>query len=169
MAAPPELSGPRVRLVPCAPEHHARLREIHLEPEVRRWWQDPADDFPANMNRSTNYTVVLDERVIGFAQWYSEEETIIRFAGFDLFLDPAVHGRGLGLETVRVLCAHLIDDHGFHRVVADPEVENETAIACFRKAGFRPVGVLRQYLRDRFGVWKDGLLLDLLANEFVRG
>jgi aminoglycoside 6'-N-acetyltransferase len=121
----PTLTGPRVRLVPCAPKHHARLREIHLEPEVRRWWQDPADDFPADMNRSTNYTVMLEERVIGFAQWYSEEETIIRFAGLDLFLDPAVHGRGLGLETVRVLCAHLIDDHGFHRLVADPEVENE--------------------------------------------
>lgn len=168
VATPPTLTGPRVRLVPCAPRHHARLREIHLEPEVRRWWQDPADDFPANMTRSTNYTAMLDERVIGFAQWYSEEETIIRFAGLDLFLDPAVHGRGLGLETVRVLCAHLIDDHGFHRLVADPEVENESAIACFRKAGFRPVGVARQSLRDRFGVWKDGLLLDLLAKEFVR-
>lgn len=78
VARPPELSGPRVRLVPCAPEHHARLRELHLEPEVRRWWQDPADDFPANMKLSTNYTVVLDGQVIGFAQWYSEDETIIR-------------------------------------------------------------------------------------------
>ena len=169
MAAPPELAGPRVRLVSCAPEHHARLREIHLEPEVRRWWQDPADDFPAGMNSSINYTVTLDERIIGFVQWYSENETIIRFAGLDLFLDPAVHGRGLGLETVRVLGAHLIDDHDFHRIVADPEVENEIAIRCFRKAGFRPVGVLREYLRDRVGVWKDGLLLDLLAKEFVRG
>ena len=121
------------------------------------------------MNRSINYTVMLDERVIGFAQWYSEAETIIRFAGLDLFLDPAMHGRGLGLETVRVLCAHLIDDHGFHRIVVDPEVENEISIACFREAGFRPVGVLRQYLRDPCGVWKDGLLLDLLAKEFVRG
>jgi aminoglycoside 6'-N-acetyltransferase len=53
--------------------------------------------------------------------------------------------------------------------VVDPEVENEISIACFRKAGFRPVGVLREYMRDRFGVWKDGLLLDLLAKEFVRG
>jgi hypothetical protein len=64
VVGPPELTGPRVRLVPCTPEHHARLREIHLEPEVRRWWQDPADDFPANMKRSTNYTVVLDRQVI---------------------------------------------------------------------------------------------------------
>jgi aminoglycoside 6'-N-acetyltransferase len=168
LTVPPELSGARVRLIPVAPEHHPRLREIHLEPEVRRWWHDPADDWPANLNRSTNYTVALDERVVGFAQWYMEQETIIRFAGFDLFLDPAVHGEGLGLETVRVMCAHLIDDHGFHRLVVDPEAENETAIACFRKAGFQPVGVLRQYLRDSLGVWKDGLLLDLLADEFVR-
>ena len=79
-----------------------------------------------------------------------------------------MHGRGLGLETVRVLCAHLIDDHGFHRIVAEPEVENETSIACFRKAGFQPVGVVRQYLRDPSGARKDGLLLDLLATEFVR-
>jgi aminoglycoside 6'-N-acetyltransferase len=79
-----------------------------------------------------------------------------------------VHGRGLGLETVRALCSHLIDDHGFHRNVVDPEVENETAIACFRNAGFQPIGVARKYLRDRFGVWKDGLLLDLSAEEFVR-
>jgi aminoglycoside 6'-N-acetyltransferase len=157
-----------VRLVPCAPEHRERLREIHLEPEVRRWWQDPHDDFP-DLGGGTNYTVLLGEEVIGFAQWYEERDPMYRHAGLDLFLDPTVHGRGLGLETVRLLCAHLIDDHGFHRIVADPEVENETSIACFRKAGFRPVGVVRQYSRDRFGAWKDGLLLDLLAEELVRG
>ncbi len=167
MAAPPELSGPRVGLVPCAPEHRARLRELHLAPEVRRWWEDPSDDFPANLPE--NYTVMLDERIIGFAQWYEDSDPTFRHAGLHLFLDPAVHGRGLGLETVRVLCAHLIDDHDFHRIVAEPEVENETSIGCFRKAGFQPVGVVRQYLRDASGDRKDGLLLDLLAKEFVRG
>ena len=80
-----------------------------------------------------------------------------------------MHGRGLGTETLRVLCTHLIDERGFHRLVIDPEVENEAAIASFRKVGFRPVGVMRRYIRDRPGVWKDGLLLDLLADELVRG
>jgi aminoglycoside 6'-N-acetyltransferase len=165
----PELRGPRVRLVPCAPEHGARLREIHREPEVRRWWQDPADDFPADMKGGTNYTVLHDDEIVGFAQWYSEDDPMFRHAGLDLFLDPAVHGRGLGTETVRVLCAHLIDDHGFHRLVIDPETENEAAIATYGKLGFKPVGVMRQYSRDRFGAWKDGLLMELLAEEFVRG
>jgi aminoglycoside 6'-N-acetyltransferase len=68
-----------------------------------------------------------------------------------------------------VLCAHLIDDHGFHRLVIDPEAENEVAIATYRKLGFKPVGVLREYSSDRAGIWKDGLLMDLLAEEFVRG
>ena len=159
-------------LVPCTPEHHSRLREIHLAPEVRLWWEeweDPSDDFPANLSGSINYTVMLDDRIIGFAQWYEERDPTFRHAGLALFLDPAVHGRGLGLETVRVLCAHLIDDHGFHRLVAEPEVENETSIACFRKAGFQPVGVVRQYVRGPSGVWNDCLLHDLLAKEFVRG
>jgi aminoglycoside 6'-N-acetyltransferase len=168
VAAPPELTGRRVRLVPCAPEHHASLREIHLEPKVRRWWQDPSDDFPADMTGGTNYTVLLDGEIIGFAQWYEESDPMFRHAGLDLFLDPAVHGRGLGAETARVLCAHLIDDHGFHRLVIDPEVSNEVAIACYRKLGFKPVGVMRQYSRDRFGAWRDGLLMELLADEFVR-
>jgi aminoglycoside 6'-N-acetyltransferase len=165
----PELSGPRVRLVPCAPEHHARLRELHRTPEVRRWWQDPADDWPEPEEADTiHYTVLQEGEIVGFAQWHAVTDPMFRHAGVDLFLDPAVHGRGLGEETVRVLCEHLIDDHGFHRLAIDPEVENEVAIACYRKLGFRPVGVMRRYSRDRFGVWKDGLLLDLLAEELVR-
>jgi aminoglycoside 6'-N-acetyltransferase len=88
--------------------------------------------------------------------------------GVDLFLDPARHGRGLGTETLRTVCAHLIDEQGFHRVVIDPEVANEAAIASFRKVGFKPVGVLRRYIRDSPGEWKDGLLMDLLADELVR-
>jgi aminoglycoside 6'-N-acetyltransferase len=163
------LEGPRVRLVPVAPEHHGRLGELRLEPEVRRWWQDPEDDWLADEPDTFKSTVLLDGAVIGYAQWYEHPEPMYRHAGVDLFLDPAFHGQGLGTEVVRVVCAHLIDKRCFHRLVIDPEVENEVAIACYRKVGFRPVGVMRRYQRDRFGVWKDGLLLDLLADELVRG
>lgn len=169
MSTPPELLGPRVRLVPCAPEHHPRLREIHLLPEVRRWWQDPSPGWPEDDEPgAVNYTVLVGHEVAGFVQWWSEDDPMFRHAGLDLFLDPAFHERGLGTETARLVCGHLIDDHGFHRLVIDPEAENEIAIATYRKLGFRPVGVLRRYSRDRFGAWKDGLLLDLLADELVR-
>jgi aminoglycoside 6'-N-acetyltransferase len=158
-----------VRLVACAPEHHARLRELHLEPEVRRWWQDPSDEWPDDEGPNVvKYTLLVDDRIIGFAQWEAEEEPMYRHAMLDLFLDPAVHGQGLGTETVRVLCAHLIDDHGHHRLVIDPELENEKAIACYRRVGFKDVGVLRRYCRLASGELKDGLMMDLLAEELVR-
>jgi aminoglycoside 6'-N-acetyltransferase len=162
------LSGPRVRLVAVAPEHRERLGELRLEPGVLRWWQDPQDGWLDDEADTVKYAVLLDARVIGYAEWYEETDATYRHAGVDLFLDPDFHRQGLGTETMQVICAHLIDDHGFHRIVIDPEVENEVAIACYRKVGFRPVGVMRRYQRDRFGEWKDGLLLDLLADELVR-
>jgi len=163
------LSGLRVQLVPVAPEHHERLSELRRDPGVVRWWQEPRDDFLVAETDVHKYAVLLDRDVIGFVQWHEETDPMYRHAGVDLFIGDDFQGRGLGSETVRVLCAHLIDDHGLHRLVIDPEAANEVAIACYRKVGFKPVGVMRRYQRDRFGEWQDGLLMDLLAEEFVRG
>ncbi|GAA4478034.1 GNAT family protein [Rhodococcus olei] len=168
-ALAPELHGPRVVLEPLRPEHRARLREIHREPEVRRWWQMPDDDWPEVPEPdTTKYTVLEDGRIIGFAQWYFEPDPDYRHAGLDLFLSAEVQGRGLGTEVVRVLCAHLIDDHRYHRLVIDPKLSNTPAIACYRKVGFKDVGVLREYEMRHDGTWEDGLLMDLLAREFIR-
>ena len=42
---------------------------------------------------------------------------------------PTSTAEGSGRESIRVLCAHLIDDLAFHRLVIDPEVDNSVAIA----------------------------------------
>jgi aminoglycoside 6'-N-acetyltransferase len=149
-------------------EHRPRLEELREEPGILRWWQEPREGWLDDEADMFKRTVLLDDVVIGFLQWYEESDPMYRHAAVDLFLDPAFHGRGLGTEVVRLACAHLIDERGFHRIVIDPEVANEAAIACYRKVGFRPVGVMREYQRDRSGVWKDGLLMELLAGELVR-
>jgi aminoglycoside 6'-N-acetyltransferase len=135
---------------------------------VLRWWQEPEDGWLDDEPDMVKQAVLLDGAVIGYVQWYEESDPMYRHASIDLFLDPAFHGRGLGTEVVRRVCAQLIDERGLHRLTIDPEAENAAAIACYRKVGFKPVGVLRQYQRDRFGVWKDGLLMELLADELVR-
>ena len=164
----PELRGPRVRLVPVAPEHHAVLLEIHRSPEVRRWWYEPAPDFPAGDPETVDYAILAGAAVAGYVQWSAEPDPHFRHAAYDIFLAWAFTGQGLGTEAGRVLCAHLVDDHGFHRITIDPDVENAAAIASYRKVGFRPVGVMRRYSRDEDGAYHDGLLLDLLAEELVR-
>jgi len=54
-------------------------------------------------------------------------------------------------------------------VTIDPAAENSAAIRCYERVGFRRVGVLREYWRDGSGVWRDGLLMDLLASELPAG
>jgi aminoglycoside 6'-N-acetyltransferase len=157
-----------VRLVPVAPAHHEALLAIHRTPEVRRWWYEPDAAFPAGDPDTVDYTIVVGDTVAGYVQWSAEEDPHFRHAGYDVFLAAAFTGRGLGTEAGRVLCAHLVDDHGFHRIVIDPEVGNAPAIASYRKVGFRPVGVMREYSRDDDGTPHDGLLMDLLAAELVR-
>jgi aminoglycoside 6'-N-acetyltransferase len=62
---------------------------------------------------------------------------------------------------------HLIEDRGHHRLTIDPAAQNGRAIRCYEQAGFKRVGRLREYWRDPDGVWRDGLLLDLLAKELT--
>jgi aminoglycoside 6'-N-acetyltransferase len=159
------LRGPRVQLVPVAPEHHERLDELRRLPEVVRWWQAPEPDWLTEDDDVERFAVLLDEEVVGYVQWWQDEDPKYRHAGVDLFVPG---GRGLGTEALGVMCAHLVDEHGFHRLVIDPEAANERAIASFRRVGFKPVGVLRRYFRHDDDEWVDGLLMDLLAEELVR-
>jgi aminoglycoside 6'-N-acetyltransferase len=113
------------------------------------------------------FAVESDGHVAGAIQWSAETEPDYRHASIDIYLDPSVHGRGLGADAVRTLARHLIADLGFHRLVIDPAAGNAAAIRCYSKVGFRPVGIMRRYERGSDGTWHDGLLMDLLAEELI--
>ena len=144
-----------------------RIRET---PEVYARWRGGADlraaveaDLPEA--GTTPYVIELDTGVIGWIQWSAEEEPDYRFASIDLYLDPAVHGQGLGADAVRTVVRHLIAEHGHRRFEIDPAADNHAAIRCYAKVGFRPVGIRRQGERGADGSWHDALLMDLLADE----
>jgi aminoglycoside 6'-N-acetyltransferase len=152
------------RLVPA---DAAELRRIHLTPEVRRWWDEPADDFPWEEPDSTRFTIEFDGRVAGLIQCWEETEPKYRHAGIDMFLEPSLHGRGLGAAAMTRVVRHLIAERGHHRITIDPAVDNVIAIRCYEKVGFRRVGVMRSYERDVDGEgWHDGVLMELLSTDF---
>lgn len=157
----------RVDLRPLAPSDTAELRRIRATPEVFRWWGEIEDDFPAaDEPDATRYAVLVDGAVAGMVQTSEEEEPRYRHAGIDLFLDPAVHGRGIGTEVLRRVVDHLIGERGHHRITIDPAAANAVAIRTYAKVGFEPVGILRDYERDAGGDgWHDGLLMELLARD----
>jgi aminoglycoside 6'-N-acetyltransferase len=167
----PELRGDRVVLVSVTAEHVPELRRILLTPEVRRRWGDEAasTEWPFDDPSATRFAVVVDGAVRGLVQFGEEEEPAYRHASIDIFLDPAVHRRGIGRDAVRTLARHLVRDRGHHRLVIDPAADNEPAIRCYAAVGFRPVGIMRRYERDaEGGGWHDGLLMDLLAEELAQ-
>lgn len=153
-------------LRPLAEGDEAALRRIRATPEVARWWDAPDEGFPWDEPEATRLTIEVDGVVAGMIQFSEEPEHKYRHAGIDLFLDPALHGRGLGSEAVRRVVRQLIDERGHHRITIDPAVANVAAIRAYEKVGFRAVGVMRRYERDAGGGgWHDGLLMELLAGE----
>ncbi|MGK5739172.1 GNAT family N-acetyltransferase [Micromonospora sp. URMC 103] len=166
------LRGRFVTLRPAGSQDVAALAAIRATPEVRRWWRGD-DDLAATVRADladeelTVYAIGHDDRVVGAIQWSAEEDPDYRHASLDIFLDPAVHGRGLGPDAIRTLVRHLVDEYGHHRFTIDPAAANTQAIRGYAKVGFRPVGVLRRYERGADGRWHDGLLMDLLADELV--
>jgi aminoglycoside 6'-N-acetyltransferase len=152
---------------PLSDGDEAELRRIHRSPEVARWWGQPEQGFPADDDPdSTRLTIELEGRVVGLIEFYEEPTPRYRHATIDLFLDPSVHGRGLGSEAVRRIARHLLAERGHHRITIDPATANTVAISAYEKVGFKPVGVMRRYERDADGDgWHDALLMELLAGE----
>jgi aminoglycoside 6'-N-acetyltransferase len=163
---PDLITGTRVTLIAVQLEHAQRLRQILAEPAASRWWGEIDPEFPFDADDDTAaFAVVHAGEVIGFAQFYENPDPMYRYAGIDLVLTTAKHRQGLGRETVGVLAQHLIEVRGHHRLVIDPCTQNSAAIACYRSAGFEPVGVMRQYEQAPDGGWRDGLLMELIASD----
>ncbi|GAA1867923.1 GNAT family N-acetyltransferase [Asanoa iriomotensis] len=160
------LTGEYVLLRQANDADIAPLAVIRSAPEVTLWW-GPEDDYPAAVAEDLDrtYVVEVDGRTVGAVQTYEEEDPMYRHAGMDIYLEPSVHGKGIGTDAVRTMARHLIRTVGHHRLVIDPAAANVAAIRAYERVGFRRVGVLRRYERGPDGTFHDGLLLDLLAED----
>jgi aminoglycoside 6'-N-acetyltransferase len=156
------LQGERVTLRSLEEADVEPLNAIIAQPGVREWWgTDPTvDDQDA-------FTIEVDGKIAGWLGWYEETMDDYRHGGLDIFVAPAFHGRGFGREALRLAARWLIDERGHHRIIIDPAAANARAIAAYKAIGFKPVGVMRCYERSPDGAWHDGLLMDLLADEFI--
>jgi aminoglycoside 6'-N-acetyltransferase len=168
----PALRTERLLLRPQRKGDLEELERIVSSPGAAEWWGDLRD--PDKLRRdlrcddeddSAAFTIEIEGDVVGWLGVWEENEPGYRYAGLDVMLAPEVRGRGIGPEALRAAIRWLIDERGHHRVTIDPARANERAIRAYESVGFRPVGVMRQYERDPAGGWRDGLLMDLLADE----
>ncbi len=164
---PPRLHGRIVTLRPATAADAPRLLAIIEEPQVAAWWRREEWERLTEDDVVT-FAILLDDEVVGCIQFNEEDDPDYRSAAVDIYVSAAVHGRGVGPDAMRTLIGWLIEARGHHRFTVDPAAVNAHAIHVYRKLGFRPVGVLRQYERVADGTWRDALFMELLAGELVR-
>ena len=142
------------------------LRILH-EPEVAAWWR--RDEWERlDETDAVTFTVLWQGAVAGCIQYSEETDPDYWSAAVDIFVSAAAQGGGVGPDAMRTLIAWLFDGRGHHRLTVDPAAANARAVHVYERLGFRPVGVLRRYERVVGGEWRDALLMELLAGEFVR-
>ena len=150
------------------------LHAILEEPEVARWWRR-AEWERVDEKDAVTCAIVLPGAgpgdpvaVDGCIQYTEETDPDYFSAAVDIFVGTAAQGRGVGPDAMRTLVAWLIDVRGHHRLTVDPAAENARAVHVYERLGFRRVGVLREYERVEDGVWRDALLMELVAEDFKR-
>ncbi len=161
-------------LRPVTVEDTPALADVFADPSVAQWWGDmDAEDLRADVVEPpadvASFAIEVQGRLIGLIQYSETTDPQYHQAGIDIAVRAEWQGRGLGTDAVRTLARHLFDDRGHHRLTIDPAVANARAIRAYERVGFRPVGIMRRYERGQDGTWHDGLLMDLLREEFLPG
>jgi phosphinothricin acetyltransferase len=125
-----------------------------LEPytlDTRRPW---LAQFFAGDPRHRLFVAEHDGRVIGWADSHQFRAK----AAYDpsvessVYLDPAVHGRGLGARLYQTLFDALVG-HDVHLIMAGITLPNDASIALHRRFGFQSCGVMREVGRKHGRYW----------------
>jgi aminoglycoside 6'-N-acetyltransferase len=100
----------------------------------------------------------------GTATWerVNRRSRIASVGGF--VIDPALRGRGVGVDAARALNVHLIRELGFHRLQMEVYGFNERALHHAERVGWIREGVRRKAYW-RHGAWVDGVLFGIVEDD----
>ncbi|CAN5909752.1 GNAT family N-acetyltransferase [soil metagenome] len=94
-----------------------------------------------------------DHQPVGTVDLYDFDPAHLR-AGVGLVLAPSFQGRGYGFQALTCLEEYSAATLHLHQLFCSVAHDNEKSIRLFSKAGFRQVGVRKDWLRMSNG-WKD--------------
>ncbi len=165
------IEGDSLTLRRATAADHDRILRVLQDSAVEQWWGHyDADRVAAEYSNEDTVVYFIDiaGQVAGIIQYSEETDPQYRHAGIDIALVEASRRQGIGPRAIQALARYLFDKRGHHRLTIDPAAANRNAIRAYEKVGFQRVGIMRQYERGSDGTWRDGLLMDLLAEELPR-
>jgi RimJ/RimL family protein N-acetyltransferase len=172
-----EVAGLRARQDSDIPVLHAELYDdvpTRVQSDTRPWRPIP----PGGPDSPYRDSGSADVAIFSVVQLDSDElagEALLwgidphnRAAHVGISLRPAFRGRGLGTDTVRLLCRYGFQLRGLHRLQLETLASNAAMQAVAARAGFTREGVLRQSAWA-IGGFADEVLFGLLADEWQAG
>ena len=150
------------------------LRQWLKTPHAREWWGNPDEELALIYDGKDEHepfiACVNGEPVAYIQSWWPSQHPDLPWQhsmppttrGIDIMIgSPENLGKGLGSLIVKHFAAKLFME-GATRIVIDPDITNERAIAAYIKAGFTPYDVFET---------EDGtdLLMELIPEDFDYG
>lgn len=148
-------------------------------PHWRKWWGDPAtelryiEDMVQGRDTTRPYIFQKDGSDKGFIQvWFIKDQQNTEYAaeypwlallpeeavGVDLSIGLQEDlSAGLGTDALRAFVRMLLEE-GYRRILIDPDLANERAVGCYRKAGF-------EVIPELVGKTGDSLLMEFKNTE----
>ena len=141
------------------------------EPEVAQWWggwdlERVERELIADEEEEW-LAIELDGEPVGIVGWWEEGDPQYRYAGIDISLRTGCTAGAWARTPCARSPAGCSTSAGITGVTIDPAADNDRAIRCYERVGFRRVGVMRRYERLASGESRDGLLMDLLPEELT--
>lgn len=85
-------------------------------------------------------------------------------ATIGIWIGKKYHGKGLGSDTLRVLCKFIFEEMNIHKIKLDYFEFNEAGKKCYAAVGFKEEGVNRKEL-FRYGKYHNTVNMGLFKDE----
>ena len=107
------------------------------------------------------FVIAQDAKILGWTALTAVSGRCV-YAGVaevSIYIDPAAQGHGVG---TRLLNALIVDSEleGFWTLQSGILQDNEASIHLHTRCGFRMVGYRERIGKDRFGVWRNTVLME---------
>lgn len=165
------------------------IRKLALEDLQQRvhWMNNPLVyksmhfDVPVLIDKTIewyNRNLQREDRVD--CAFFDETGVIVAFGGITsinkeigkgetyIFTDPETHHKGIGTETMKLLCKFGFETVGLNKLYAYTNEDNIASIRLLQKVGYEIEGRLRQEYKDSDGRLKDRIYLGYLKQSYVK-
>ena len=112
----------------------------------------------------------LDGEVVGWAALcrYSQRECYKGVAEVSVYVDINHRGRGVGALLLGTLVTES-EDAGYWTLQSSIMQTNIPSIKLHEKCGFRSVGFRERIAKDRFGVWRNTVIMEHRITKDIAG